>query len=380
MVLGRAQESCSGHGRPTEAIVDLDRIGHNVTYLKSFLATGVALMAVVKADAYGHGALRVSKAALDAGAEWLGVALAEEAVELREAGIAAPILILGPSHHRQMDWAVRHGVDLTVFDDQHLLWAKMAAKRHRTRARIHLKLDTGMGRVGLISDRLSEAWIEALADPDLHWIGLSTHFSASDTDPGATKTQLARFLDAIEYLRGQGALPSEIHAANSAAIMQYPGAHFTMVRAGIAVYGLKPYSQAAGLAPALKWRSEVAYIKVVGQDFAVGYAGTFRTAEAMQLLSVPVGYADGYRRGWSNVSDVLIGGHRYPVAGRVSMDQITVAVPLGIAVRVGDPVVLLGRDGEEEISAEELAGHIDSISYEVVTGIGKRVPRRYRGD
>ena len=372
-------EVTQSKGRPTEVIVDLSHIQRNTEFLKSLLGPSQRLMAVVKADGYGHGAVAVAKAALRGGAAWLGVALAEEGVELRDAGVTAPILVLGPSHPSQMLLAVDHHIDLTVFDRQHLIWAAQAARRCQTSARIHLKLDTGMGRVGLLAEQLNQMWLEWLRAPELTWIGVSTHFASSDAeDSEATRTQLQRFLDALEFLRAEGALPPEIHAANSAAIMRYPGTHFTLARAGLALYGLKPYAGAKGLEPALRWISQVAYVKEVPAGFAVGYGATYRTPTPQKLLSVPVGYADGYRRAWSNRSQVLIGGCRYPVVGNISMDQITVATPLSAQVAVGDVVTLLGPDGTDAISAEELAQILESISYEVVTGIGKRVPRRYR--
>ncbi len=368
-------------GRPTEVVVDLTRIEDNAAFLRALLQPGQRLMAVVKADGYGHGAVPVAEAALRGGASWLGVAVSEEGVALRNAGINVPILVLGPSHASQICQAVAYDLDLTIFDHAQLEVLAHAARAHQTRARVHLKLDTGMGRVGLQSDQLDARWVNALRGPDLSWVGISTHFAASDDDdPEPTRRQLSRFLDALEQLRWQGALPPEIHAANSAAVLKYPGTHFTLVRAGLALYGLKPFDSVDGLKPSLAWYSEVVYLKTVPAGFHVGYGGSYTTDRPQQLAAVPVGYADGYRRIWSNRSHVLIRGRRYPVVGRVSMDQITVAVPTEDPVNVGDRVTLLGSDGDGAVPAEELAFLMDSIAYEVVTGVSQRVRRRYRSD
>ncbi len=367
--------------RPTEVIVDLDRIRHNISYLRSRLDARCALMAVVKADGYGHGAVPVARVAIDAGAAWLGVALAEEGEELRQAGIRVPILILGASSREQMEVAVRQRLDVTVFTPEHLATLRTIARGVGIPARLHLKLDTGMGRIGLAAEGLDNAWLTALRARELEWVGVFTHFATSDAlESGTVRRQLARFLSALDFLRRRTALPAQIHAANSAALLRYPGTHFTLVRAGLAIYGLKPFAGAEGLQPALSWRSRVVFVKTVPAGFAVGYGHTYVTDRPQKLVTVPVGYADGYRRAWSNSALVIIRGHRHPVVGRVSMDQLTVALPLEDPVAVGDPVTLLGADGRAVVSAEELADRMDSISYEVVTGIGKRVRRRYRGN
>lgn len=368
-------------GRPTWVRVDLGRIRANVCRLRQQLSGDQKLMAVVKANGYGHGALAVASAAIEAGADWLGVALAEEGAELRQAGITVPILVLGPSHGPQFRIAAAHRLDLMVFAPEHLVAVSAAVAATGTRARLHLKLDTGMGRVGLAPEELNDSWIADLRNPAWDWVGIATHFASSDSESAlATRHQLQRFLNAIEFLRLRDALPPEIHAANSAALLRYPGTHFTLVRAGLALYGLRPYRDAAGLVPALRWESRVVYVKTVPAGFAVGYGATYVTDVPMQLAAVPVGYADGYQRIWSNRSSVLIDGVRRPVVGRVSMDQITVAVPMDAVVRVGDRVTLIGEDGAEAISAEELADLSNSIAYEVVSCIGQRVPRIWIAD
>lgn len=368
----------TANGRRTWAEIDGEAIAHNVARLCSHLEPGAKLMAVVKADGYGHGAVPVARTALGAGAAWLGVALAEEGARLRRAGIEAPILVLGGSNREQMAIAAAADLAVTVFDPDHLEAAREVGQVHGRPLRVHLKVDTGMGRIGVIAEQVDERWAECLAGPGVDFEGLFTHFSASDEpDPEPTRRQLGRFLDLIERFRRWGRLPREVHAANSAAVLRFPGTHFTLVRAGIAVYGLPPYPGAPELEPAMRWRSEVLWVKTVPAGFRVGYGGTYETPAPMQLAAVPVGYADGYRRAWGNRAAVAIRGRLYPVVGRVSMDQITVAVPLEDPVRTGDPVDLMGGSGP---SAERLADLADTITYEVVTGISNRVLRRYAGN
>lgn len=372
--------ACPSGGRPTWVEVDLEAIRSNVRRFRGQLAPETALMAIVKADGYGHGATPVAQAALAAGAQWLGVAMVEEGLKLRQDGLNAPILVLGQSVKEQMTAAVQVGIDLTIADRERLAELAAAAEGVGSPAFVHLKVDTGMGRLGVWWEAVDEDWISLLTrDPRVRWRGIFTHFADSDGDPEYTRLQYQRFLDVLERIRRARALPPMVHLANSAASLQFPGTQADMVRVGLGLYGLKPYPGAEGLKPALAWFSQVVYLKTVPAQFSVGYGRTYQTPTAMKLATIPVGYADGYRRGWSNRAQVLIRGRRYPVVGRVSMDQIVVAIPVSDPVAVGDRVTLLGRDGQEEITAEELAAWIDTISYEVVTGISGRVPRCYRG-
>ena len=360
--------------RPTQAIVNLDAIYDNVTTLMGRLTPGTRLMAVVKADGYGHGALAVARTALRAGAEWLGVAMAEEGVKLREAGITVPILVLGQSWDDQIGLAIAHGLDLTVFDPGTLEHIEAEAKRLQRRARIHVKLDTGMGRVGIPVHEWGETWQQRLLESTaVDWIGLMTHFAESDgEDPSFTVLQLSRFLDVIESLRKIGVRPSFLHAANSAATIRFPGSHLSLARVGIALYG---GDATIPLQPALSIESKIVFLKTLPAHHPVGYGRTYYTPQAMQVASVPIGYADGYRRIFSNRGMVLVRGQRYPVVGRVSMDQITIGIPLADEVRVGDRVVLLGGDDGQEITVFDWAEWAETIPYEVLCGIGPRVPR-----
>ena len=362
--------------RPTKVIVHLDNIADNVRLIISRLTPVTQLMAVVKANGYGHGAVAVAKTVLTAGAVWLGVAMAEEGVALREAGITAPILILGQSWEGQIAQAIEHNIDLTVFDMATFDQIAREAARLRKEAWVHIKIDTGMGRVGMpISEWNDEWWHRLNHTPMVKWRGLMTHFAESDAEDSTfTRRQLQNFLDMIESIRRRGSLPSLIHAANSCATLKYPGTHFNLVRVGIALYGGIDDPE---LKPGLSWESRVVYLKDVPEGMSIGYGRTYRTVEAMKIAAVPVGYADGYRRQWSNLASVIIEGHCYPVVGRISMDQISVGLPLSAPVRVGDRVTLLGSDGTCTIRATDLAELAQSISYEILTGIGSRVVREW---
>ncbi len=362
--------------RPTKVIVHLDNIADNVRLIISRLTPETQLMAVVKANGYGHGAVAVAQTALTSGAVWLGVAMAEEGVALREAGIAAPILILGQSWDGQITQAIEHNIDLTVFDM--VTFDKIAGEAERLRkdAWVHIKIDTGMGRVGMPVSEWNDVWWHRMRHtPRIKWRGLMTHFAESDAEDSTfTRWQLQNFLDVIESIRRRGPLPPLIHAANSCAALKYPGAHFNLVRVGIALYGGLDEPE---LKPGLTWESRVVYLKKVPAGMPIGYGRTYLTAEAMKIAAVPVGYADGYRRQWSNRASVIIGGNCYPVVGRVSMDQLSVGLPLSAPVRVGDRVTLLGSDGPGAIRATDLARWAQTISYEIFTGIGSRVVREW---
>lgn len=364
-------------GRQTYAEIDRNAITHNVQYFRNLLAPETQLMAVVKADAYGHGAVHVAKVALESGATWLGVAIAEEGVELRNNGITAPILIFGTSTREQIGMAGEFDLDLVVFDREHVSHVVEVARALGRPLTVHLKVDTGMGRVGLQWHDLNGDWLSLLTQPEIHWRGLMSHFAEADNPEGEwTRVQMTRFLDVIEWIRiHHGTLPPLLHIANTAATLRYPGTHFTMVRIGLGIYGLRKTPEPDGLRPVLTLRSRVVFVKRVPKGYYVGYGRTFQTPRESWLATVPIGYADGYRRGLSNKVDVIIRGSRYPVVGRISMDQIVVALPIDDEVSVGDVVTLIGRDGSEVVSANELAETLDTISYEIMTGLSKRVPR-----
>lgn len=364
--------------RPTRMEINLTAIQHNIRTIQSRVGPAVEVMAVVKANGYGHGAVSVARAAIDAGATWLGVATLEEGLQLRQAGLSHPILVFGSIGRQYLETAISQSLDMVVYDLDVLQSVSAAAERVRQPGQIHLKIDTGMGRVGLLPEWFGQDWVNHVQNPNLRWRGLMSHLADSDgPDETNTREQLRTFLDIIEKARQWGALPRWIHLANSAAAMRYPGTWFNLVRVGIAMYGGLPYEKAQGLQPALTWRSNITHIKRVPRGFYVGYGKTYCTEQDAWIVNVPVGYADGYRRTLSNLAQVLIRGHRYPVVGRISMDQLSVAIPVTDDVAIGDDVVLIGQDGDEKIRVEELANTIDTISYEIFTGISDRVPRLY---
>ncbi len=365
--------------RGTEAHVDLDAIVKNLTLFRQRVGPDVAIMAVVKANGYGHGAVEVARTVLSHGADWLGVATAEEGQELREAQLSAPILILGGSSSEQVRIALAHNLDLTVFDLVGWGYITDWAHQLKVRPRVHLKVDTGMNRIGVKPDEVMQAWIARLSGPEVVWVGLMSHLAASeDPSDAVTTAQLAAFLNVVEQIRTSGAKgPQTIHLANSAATLRYPGTHFNMVRVGMGLYGGAPYAGAPALRSAMTLTTRVTMVKRVPADTPIGYGGTYVTVRPSTIATVAVGYADGYRRALSNRAEVLIQGQRCRVVGAISMDQTMVLVPSQLRVGVGDRVVLIGRDGRDVITVEDVANWAQTINYEIMTGISVRVPRVY---
>ncbi|HJP66033.1 MAG TPA: alanine racemase [Actinomycetota bacterium] len=364
--------------RPTVAVVDLEAIRHNVRAVRPASAE---VMAVVKADGYGHGALPVARAALEAGASWLGVALVEEGIELRDAGVTAPILVLTELPPGSEPAAVAAGLTPALYTQQGL--AALAARAHDADRPIgvHVKLDTGMHRVGLPPDQ-AEAFVRGAVDGGLEFEGLWTHLATAERpDDPFTRRQLATFGSVSEQLAAAGLVPRYRHVANSAAIMALPETHLDLVRLGVSLYGLSPGPGVFGsdrLRPALSFRTEVAMAKRVAAGEAVSYGLRYRLARTSTIATIPVGYADGFPRALTGNGQVLIRGRRYPVAGTVCMDQFMVDCG-DDPVEAGDEVVLIGSQGDERITADEVAEWMDTINYEVVCAISRRVPREYLG-
>ncbi|HLA92258.1 MAG TPA: alanine racemase [Actinomycetota bacterium] len=364
--------------RPTFVEVDLDAVRHNVRLLKPERAE---LLAVVKADGYGHGDAPVARAALEAGATRIGVALVEEGLGLRERGIGAPILVLSELPAGSEKEALAAGLTPSVFTPDGLARAAEAAGSIGRAVGVHLKLDTGMHRVGLWPPREAAVFARLILDSGLELEGLWTHFAASEEDELGTREQLARLLAARDALAAEGIAASMLHAANSAATLLYPETHLDLVRPGAAVYGLDPgggIGPRAGLRRALSWRSAVTMVKRLPAGERLSYGRRYALERDSTVATVPVGYGDGYPRALGGRAEVLIGGRRHRVAGTVTMDQLL--VDCGDAeVAAGEEVVLLGAQGAERITAEELAGHLGTIGYEIVTAISERVPREYVG-
>ena len=349
------------------ARVDAGAIERNCARLRE-VADGAKVCAVVKADGYGHGAVPAARAARGGGAEWLAVATAGEAAGLRAAGIDGPILVMGALSLAELPVALDARADVVA-------WREEFVERLPAEARVHVKLDTGMGRLGT-RDPEEALRVAELAGERL--VGAMTHFATSDDDPDFAREQLARFEPWLERVRARR--PDVIaHAANSAATLGIPESRLDMVRCGIATYGLDPFQRdpfAHGLAPALELVSYVAEVKPIRPGESTGYGRRFVAREETWLATLPIGYADGVRRGLTNNAEVLIAGRRRPLVGTVSMDNIT--VELDEPVARGEEAVLIGAQGGDRILAEEVAARLETINYEVTCGISARVPREYR--
>ncbi len=368
--------------RPTWVEIDLSAIAANSRRIKQIIGPNVELLASLKADAYGHGALRVAQTVLHNGASRIGVATLSEAVPLRQAGITAPILIFGYLPPWQMREAVRLGVTATVYSLEGVQALAQAAQSLGVEATAHLKIDSGMGRLGLrAEDQQSILHVAAEAQrlPGITLEGIFTHFACADSaDQTHCRLQLARFKQTLAALEEAGLRPPLVHAANSAATLALPKAHFGMVRVGIALYGLNPSDEVRlpeGFQPALSFKTHIAQVKDVPAGECISYGCTFVTPTAMRIAVIPVGYADGFRRGPTNWGEVLVRGRRAPLVGRVCMDQCMLDVSDIPGVAVGDEVVLIGQQGEETLTAEAVAARLGTISYEVVSEILARVPR-----
>lgn len=361
--------------RPTQLRVDLSSIRHNVREVAE-AAAPAKVLAVVKANAYGHGAVQVSQAALEAGADMLAVALIEEGAQLRQAGVTAPILMLGTTDVHAVEAAVEYDVTPVVFLPEVLFALESVAAKKGVCASAQIKIDTGMNRIGVRTEEELSAVLDAVAKcPHVRITGALTHFATADvpeSDFGGE--QIARFERMTALMRAWG-LNFERHAAASAAAVRYPQARYDRVRAGIVMYGIDPLGQ-LDVRPALRWTTRVSYVKTIEPGDTVSYGRRFTAARPTRIATLPVGYADGYRRSFSNRAQVLLHGRRVPVVGSVCMDQVMVDAT-GLDVQMGDEAVLLGRQGEEEISCCELAQLDGTIPYEIMTGISTRVPRVY---
>lgn len=364
------------------AEVDLGAIARNVRALKTLTPAATRFMAVVKADGYGHGAVRVAEAALAGGADRLGVATLEEAVALREAGITAPVQLLAEVPAEGAPLTVRHGIIATVASAEAAVALSRAAMLAQVQAVCHLKIDTGMNRIGVRAEDAA-ALARRVSDlPGLVLEGAFTHFATADT-PGDWEfdRQVTRLGSAIDAMRTEGVRPAVLHAANSAATIMHPETHLGMVRCGIAIYGLHPSEATVPrieLEPAMSVKARVSFAKEVGLGDGVSYGFTWHADGPATIATLPLGYADGIHRVLSNAMSVLIAGRRCPQVGRVCMDQLMVQVPAGVAVSPGDEAVIVGAQGAERISMDELAGLAGTINYEMACGFALRLERRYR--
>jgi alanine racemase len=363
-------------GHLSQAFVNLEHLAHNLTLLRS-LADGRPLWPAIKANAYGHGATLIARAILDGGYDTLCVAHVGEAAELRDAGIDARLLVLSATLPEHADELVARHCEVVVCTEALADALAGAARRAGRRVAVHVKVDTGMGRIGVPPNAATHFVAHCRAHPELEVRGLMSHFACADeADKTVSLEQLARFREVAD--REQVAVR---HMANSAAIFDIPAAGFDAVRPGISIYGLKPSMSILNprvneLKPVLEWKSRVTYLKEVPTGTGLSYGHVFHTERSSLIATVPVGYGDGFSRRLTNACELLVQGVRCPQVGTITMDQSLVDVTgLRGQVGLGDEVVIIGRQGEEEITADELAAKLGTINYEIVTAITHRVPR-----
>ena len=379
---------------PVWAEISIEAITHNLEVIRQLIQPSVKIMAVVKANGYGHGAVTVAHAAKNSGAYACGVARLSEALELRKAGLKLPILIFGFTDPNCTDILISHNLTQTVFSLPYAESLSYHAKKSGKQLNVHLKIDTGMGRLGLSlhqpedKGQISSRSMETLCK-QIHQMcslvyleveGIYTHFAASDS---ADKSSAMRQLDLFNYVvKSLDANDINIqikHAANSGAVISLPNAHFDMVRPGIMMYGLYPSTETISkgfqLIPAMQLKTRIAQLKDVQRDFKVSYGQTYSTPKPTKLATIPIGYGDGFSRKLSSLGTMLVRGQRAPVVGRVCMDQTIIDVGHIDSVSLSDEVVVLGQQGDEVLSADEMADHIGTINYEVVTKLMARVPR-----
>ncbi len=361
----------------TWAEISLAAIENNIRLLAK--GTQAQIMAVLKANAYGHGVIPVSQAVRHAGATWCGLARVEEAVELRYAGYDGPILVLGFTAPAKVRSLIEADVSMAIWSEAQLSTFSQAADESGKSARVHLKVDTGMSRLGIATGEAVALAALIRQQPGVIFEGVFTHFARADeADPAPTQEQELALRKVVEALEDADLRPPLIHAANSAGSLAHPGAHYDMVRVGIAVFGLHPSPECPlpeGFHPAMAWKSQLSQVHVLPKGRGVSYGHEYVTRAKERIGTVPVGYADGFRRMPGNI--VLVGGQRVPVVGRVCMDQISVQLDQVPDAIVGDEVVLIGDQGDERMSAEEVAGRWGTINYEVVCGVSPRVRRVY---
>jgi alanine racemase len=366
-------------GRPTICGIDHEALRSNLRQIRDKVGSCVKILCMVKANGYGHGATEISPTLARAGADAFGVATLEEAVQLREAGIQAPLIVLAGVFPAQLDTFVEHKLTPVVHDLISLKALDRESSRRQVELGVHLKIDTGMGRLGFLAAE-ADQWIAAIKQAEsLHIQGVFSHFSHAESVQGDyTQKQLEIFKGVLGQLRSASVIPDLVHLANSAATITLPAAYFDMVRPGLMLYGVYPspsMKEQISLAPVLSWKTKILQLKNVPSGTSVSYGQTYVTERESLIATLPIGYADGYPRLLSNRGEALVRGQRARIAGRVCMDLTMIDVTDIRNVRQGDEVVLLGRQGGAEISADEIAAWANTISYEILTSIGTRVPR-----
>ncbi|OEG00251.1 alanine racemase [Vulcanibacillus modesticaldus] len=368
--------------RPTIVEVDLDAITHNIEFIKRKIPNNAEIMAVVKADAYGHGAIPIVKHLQSLGIRYYAVAFLDEAIQLRYAGIEDPILVLGYTPNKGIEEAIRNDITLTVFTKETIDYIHLIGERLQKKLKVHIKIDTGMGRIGLFPEDLLDFINYINQNPWIKLEGIYTHFATADEkDKTFTMQQYEKFIKTLNETNMINRIPF-IHVSNSAAIIDLPELSQSMVRLGISLYGLLPSNEVSistsELKPAMSVKTEVVYVKKLKSGQTVSYGATFKAERETIVATIPIGYADGLLRGLSNAGYVLIHGQKAPIIGMICMDQTMVDVTDIPDVRIGDEVVIIGAQGDQYILANHQAEMLNTINYEIVTIIGKRIPRVYR--
>ncbi len=364
------------------AQIDLSAVRKNVEAIRASVRPESKLMVVLKADGYGHGAVPIAKR-IDDIADAYGMAIVEEAVELREAGIKKPILVLGYTASHLYDKLIQYDITQTIFQYENACELNELAKKAGKTVKIHIKLDTGMSRIGFaVTEESIEEIVKISKLSNLIMEGVFTHFAKADEiDKGATEVQYQRFMEMVERLEQRGIRFAIRHASNTAAIIDLPEYNLDMVRCGIGTYGMYPsvdvQKNRVVLTPAMELKTHISYVKELPKGVGISYNGTYITERPMRVATIPVGYGDGYPRLLSSKGRVLIHGKSAPILGRVCMDQFMVDVSDIPEAKQNDDVTLMGRDGHEWISAEEISGYAGTINFEIVCGVGKRIPRVY---
>ena len=371
------------HYRSTWAEIDLKAIAHNYKQVKRLVGKEIKVMAVVKANAYGHGTVEVSKVLENLGVGYLGVATMDEAVRLRDHGIKTPILVLGSVLPDEIGAAAEKDITLTLAGDELLnaIRAEVKSRGSDVRIKVHIKIDTGMGRIGIWHEEALNFIKNLAVDKNILIEGIYTHFSAAGHDNFFTNYQIESFEKLLEKLEGFDVRIPLKHSANSIATVDFKRSHLNLVRPGLIIYGMYPkytFPKLIKLKPVMSLRTKIVYIKDTPPGRSISYGRSYVTGKHTRIATIPIGYADGYLRGLSNKAYVLVRGKKAPVVGRVTMDQTMIDVGAIRKASVGDEVVLIGRQGREEIRAEKLARLAGTIAYELVSLISNRVPRVYK--
>ena len=369
------------HYRPTWAEVDLNAIRYNFDQIRHFVSKGINIMVVVKANAYGHGITEVSKILTKAGVDFLGVATMDEAVKLRKGGIKKPILVLGSILSGEIGIALENDITLTLCNSELLRELDKATQAKKVKAKVQVKVDTGMGRIGVWHQDAFNFVRRLVNHKTIILDGIYTHLSSAGRDDFFTNYQIESFEELLNRLDRSGIEIPLRHAANSIATVDFKRSHLNMVRPGIIIYGMYPkknFTKFLKLKPALSLKTKVVYLKQIPPGRSISYGRTYITDQDTNIATIPIGYADGYGRILSNKAYVLVKGKRARVVGKVTMDQVMIDVGHIRGVKLGDEVVLIGKQGKDQITTEELARLCGTIPYEIACSIGSRVPRVYK--